>query len=65
MTTKKTTDDAAQPEPDRVDELRDEAIRAIEERVAALGKAIQKHPLLAVGIGFGAGYVVARLLHRD
>ena len=65
MTTKKTTEDAALPDPDRVDELRDEAIRAIEEKVAALGKAIQKHPLLAVGIGFGAGYVVARLLHRD
>lgn len=70
--TKKTTEDSEQAASELVDEaaervaeLKDEAIHMLEERLAALGKAIQKHPLLAVGIGFGIGYVVARLLHRD
>jgi ElaB/YqjD/DUF883 family membrane-anchored ribosome-binding protein len=72
MTTRKQTEDTEHPGPkladetaERVAELKDEAIHAIEARLEALGKAIQKHPLLAVGIGFGVGYVVARMLHRD
>ena len=73
MTTrKKPSDDAEHPDPeladdtaDRVAELKDEVIHAVEARLDALGKAIQKHPLLAVGIGVGIGYVLARLLRRD
>ena len=74
MTTriKKTTDDVQQSASDLADEaaeqlsaLKDEAVKMVEARVDALGKAIQQHPLLAVGIGFGVGYLLARLLHRD
>jgi len=73
MTTrKKTSDDAehadadlADEAADRVAELKDEVVHAVEARLEALSKTIQKHPLLAVGIGVGIGYVLARLLRRD
>ena len=60
-----TASDLADEAAERVSELKDEAIHMIEERLDALGKAIRKRPLLAVGIGIGIGYVLARLLHRD
>lgn len=43
--------------------LKDEALKIVEQRVAALTKTIQQYPLLAVGVGFGVGYLLARLLH--
>jgi ElaB/YqjD/DUF883 family membrane-anchored ribosome-binding protein len=57
--------DLAEEAAQRVAELKDEAIHVIEDRVEALGNAIQKHPFAAVGIGIGIGYLLARLLHRD
>jgi len=67
--TKKTADDGtvnlADEARERVAQLEDRVVHAVEERLDSLGKLIQKHPLLAVGIGFGAGYILARLLHRD
>lgn len=73
MTTRirKSADDVQHAASDLADDaaehlsaLKDEAVKLAEERLDALGKAIQQHPLLAVGIGFGIGYLVARLLHR-
>ena len=67
--TKKTADDVvanlADEARERVAELEDKVVHAVETRLDSFAKLIQKHPLLAVGIGFGAGYLVARLLHRD
>ena len=67
--TKKAADDVVQQAADLADDdvaqLEARVIHAVEQRLDSLGKLIQKHPLLAVGIGFGAGYLVARLLHRD
>jgi len=67
--TKKTADDVtahvADEARERVAQLEDKVVHAVEERLDSLGKLIQQHPLLAVGIGFGVGYLVARLLHRD
>jgi hypothetical protein len=49
---------------DELSALKAEVIKLVEERFAALSKVIQQRPLLAVGIGFGLGYAIARLLHR-
>lgn len=72
MTTRIETADnhvapATAESPDGVDELsalKAEVLKLVEERFAALGKVIQQRPFLAVGIGFGLGYALARLLHR-
>ena len=74
MTTRinKSADDVQQAASELADDvaeqlsaLKEEAVKIVEGRIEALGKAIQQHPVLAVGIGFGIGYLVARLLHRD
>jgi ElaB/YqjD/DUF883 family membrane-anchored ribosome-binding protein len=54
-------DDAAE----QLSALKAEVIKIVESRFDALGKMIQQRPFMAVGIGFGLGYVIARLLHRD
>ena len=45
-----------------------EAQQSLEAQVTAqletLGEAIQKRPLVAVGIAFGIGFVLARLLRE-
>jgi ElaB/YqjD/DUF883 family membrane-anchored ribosome-binding protein len=48
----------------RLVELRDEAAINLGNRVDSLGKVIRKHPLAAVGVGFGLGYLLARIVHR-
>ena len=45
-------------------ELQDAVTEKLTERVDALGELIRKHPLAAVGIGLGVGYLIARLVHR-
>jgi len=60
-TVSELTDDAAE----QLTALKDEAVKIVEDRIDTLGITIQQHPWLAVGIGFGIGYVLARLLHRD
>jgi|HubBroStandDraft_6_1064221.scaffolds.fasta_scaffold80299_1 ElaB/YqjD/DUF883 family membrane-anchored ribosome-binding protein len=49
---------------ERVVELKDESVRTLGKSVDSLGKAMKEHPLLAVGLGVGAGYLIARLVHR-
>jgi hypothetical protein len=38
--------------------------RTLVERLDGLGKAMRAHPVLAVGVGIAAGYLLARLQHR-
>lgn len=54
------TDDAAE----QLTALKAEVLKVVEARFDALSKVIQQRPLLAVGIGFGLGYALARLLYR-
>jgi len=49
---------------DRAVEIKDEIARQLAARVESLGTLIREHPFAAAGIGFGIGYLVARLLHR-
>ncbi len=69
-TTKKTADEAGVTDflhdaGAKLNELKDETVQTLDQRIDALGKAMKKHPILAVGIGVGAGYLLARLLHRS
>jgi len=48
----------------RLVEIRDEVAINLGNRVDSLGKVIRKHPLAAVGVGFGLGYLLARIVHR-
>jgi ElaB/YqjD/DUF883 family membrane-anchored ribosome-binding protein len=45
---------------ERFVELKD----GVAKRVDTLGALIQQHPLAALGIGLGIGYLLARLVHR-
>lgn len=45
--------------------IRDAAVESVGKRVEALGALIKEHPIAAVGIGLGVGYILARILHRD
>jgi len=47
------------------DGFKDESLRTLGKRLGDLGSAMQQRPVLAIGLGIGLGYVLARLLHRD
>ena len=52
---------------DRVDSLKDGVKNLIEAgsaRAPELEKLIKDHPIAAVMIGFGAGYLVTRMIRR-
>jgi ElaB/YqjD/DUF883 family membrane-anchored ribosome-binding protein len=49
---------------ERVIEFKDEAARGFGKRIDALGALMKKHPLLSIGIGFGVGYLMARIIRR-
>jgi ElaB/YqjD/DUF883 family membrane-anchored ribosome-binding protein len=49
---------------ERVIEFKDSTVRALDGRLDALGAMMKKHPLLAIGIGLGAGYLLGRLVRR-
>jgi ElaB/YqjD/DUF883 family membrane-anchored ribosome-binding protein len=49
---------------ERIVDFKDDAARDLGKRVDALGALMKKHPLLSIGIGLGAGYLLARLIHR-
>ena len=72
MTTTNKTDDnpddgigqRLQGAGERFVEIKDDVANNLGRRVDSLGALIKKHPLAALGIGFGIGYLLARLLHR-
>ncbi len=49
---------------ERIVDFKDDATRDLGKRADTVGKLMKKHPVLAVSIGLGVGYAVARLLHR-
>ena len=49
---------------ERIVDFKDDATRDLGKRVDRLGVMMKKHPLIAIGIGVGAGYVMARIIHR-
>ena len=48
----------------RIVEIKDDVANNLEKRIDSVGALIRKHPIAAVGVGFGIGYLIARLLHR-
>jgi ElaB/YqjD/DUF883 family membrane-anchored ribosome-binding protein len=57
-------DDSIDQQVDRAGEIKDEIAKQLGARVESLGTLIREHPFAAMGVGFGIGYLVARLLHR-
>ena len=49
---------------DRVIEIKDEVAEQVGRRVHSLEALVKEHPLAAIGIGFGIGYLIARIVHR-
>lgn len=49
---------------ERIVDFKDDAAHDLGKRVNALGAMMKKHPLLSIGIGLTAGYVLARIIHR-
>jgi hypothetical protein len=49
---------------ERVVKLKADAMRGVGNRLEALAAMMQRHPLLSIAIGLGAGYLVARIIHR-
>ena len=71
MTTTNKTDSSAdsigqrlQDAGERFVEIKDDVANNLGKRVDSLGALIKKHPLAALGVGLGIGYLIARLLHR-
>lgn len=65
-TTETTTQNPeATPAEQRLADLKKAAAEHVSATLDLVTKAIKEHPLVAVGIGFGVGYVLARILHRD
>jgi ElaB/YqjD/DUF883 family membrane-anchored ribosome-binding protein len=50
---------------ERIVDFKDDAARDLGKRVDALGAMMKKHPFMSIGIGLAAGYVLARVIHRD
>jgi ElaB/YqjD/DUF883 family membrane-anchored ribosome-binding protein len=48
----------------KVVEVKDQVVRRGRVAIARMAETIKAHPLAAVGIAFGAGYVVMRVLRR-
>jgi ElaB/YqjD/DUF883 family membrane-anchored ribosome-binding protein len=49
---------------DRFIELKQDVARRVGKRVDSLGAIMKEHPLAAVGVGLGIGYLIARIVHR-
>jgi ElaB/YqjD/DUF883 family membrane-anchored ribosome-binding protein len=49
---------------DRFVEIKDDVANRLGKRVDSLGAIMKEHPLAAVGVGLGIGYLIARILHR-
>lgn len=46
----------------RLHEAGDRVVEVL--RIDSIGALMKKHPFAALGIGFGLGYLIARILHR-
>jgi hypothetical protein len=64
MTTTNKTGSPADSLGERFVELRHDVANNVGKRVDSLGALIKGHPLAALGIGLGLGYLIARLIHR-
>lgn len=49
---------------ERIIDFKDDAQKTLHKRVDSLGLLMRDHPLAAVGLGLGIGYLFARILHR-
>lgn len=63
--TETTTEEAARDAAKQIAELEKAIVDRVSTGIDTMTKAIKDHPIAAVGIGFAAGYVLARLLSRD
>ena len=45
-------------------DMKDDAVKSLSKRIDNLGKLMKKHPIASIAIGLGAGYLLARLIHR-
>ena len=50
---------------ERLVDFKDDSLRTLGKRIDQLGEAMKEHPLLAIGIGIGVGYLLARIIHRS
>lgn len=50
---------------ERIVDFKDGTARDLGRRVDMLGKLMKAHPLLTIGIGIGAGYLLARFARRS
>jgi len=46
-------------------DMKDTAAKQAGKKVDALGKLMKHHPILALGVALGGGYLLARLVHHD
>ncbi len=61
-TTNETTSHIDDGIAQRLHEASDRLVEVM--RIDSLGALMKKHPFAALGIGFGLGYLIARVLHR-
>ncbi|MBA2541665.1 MAG: hypothetical protein H0V17_18620 [Deltaproteobacteria bacterium] len=50
---------------ERVVDFKNDTSRGLGKSVDTLGKLMKKHPLVAIAIGLGLGYALARIIRRD
>jgi hypothetical protein len=49
---------------ERFADLSEHAMKSVGDRLGELALLMKKHPIAAIGVGLGIGYLLARLLHR-
>lgn len=49
---------------DKASEVRTSAVSSVTSFISKAGKAIKNHPIAAISIAFGAGYLFMRLIRR-
>ena len=49
---------------EKIIDFKDETTKTLGKRIDRLGALMKKHPIAALAIGLGTGYLLARILHR-